>query len=70
MKRPLTSSGYSLIEVTPALGVAGFCLIATFGDYSLLPVAEIQPTPGVLVDTNNNIVVASQIMGVGANNKV
>lgn len=36
MKRHTPSSGFSLIEVTLALGVAGFCLIAIFG---LLPVA-------------------------------
>jgi type II secretory pathway pseudopilin PulG len=35
MKRSLARSGFSLIEVTLALGVAGFCLIAIMG---LLPV--------------------------------
>jgi hypothetical protein len=50
----------SLVEVTLGLGVAVFCLIAIFGDYSLLPVAEIQPTPGVLVDGDNNNMVAIQ----------
>jgi uncharacterized protein (TIGR02598 family) len=35
VKRPVTSSGFSLVEVTLALGVAAFCLIAVSG---LLPV--------------------------------
>ena len=63
--------GFSLIEVTLALGVAAFYLIAIFGDYSFVPVAEIrlQPTHGVLVAASNKNIVAIQVMGVGGNNK-
>jgi hypothetical protein len=63
MKRPFTSSGYSLVEVTLVLGVAVFCLIAILGDYSFVPVAEIQPTPGVLAHSNNRNIVAIQSNG-------
>ncbi len=64
MKRPFTRS-FSPLEVTLVLGVAVFCLIAIFGHYSFVPVAEIgrQPSHGVLVAGNNNIIVASQLMG-------
>jgi hypothetical protein len=68
-KAQSSTLAFSLVEVTLVLGVAVFCLIAIFSDYNFVPVAEIQPTPGVLADANNNIIVASQVMGVGANNK-
>ena len=64
------ASAFSLVEVTLALGVAAFCLISILGNYSLWPVAEMEPTPGVLVDANNKNIVAIQVMGVGGNNKI
>ena len=68
--RSHSAPAFSLfVKVAPALGVAVFFLIAMFGNYSLLPVAEIQPTPGVLADANNKNMVAILAMGVGANNK-
>ena len=59
-KAQSSTFAFSLVEVTLALGVTLFCLLAIFGDYSFVPVAEIQPTPGVLVDGNNNNMVAIQ----------
>jgi uncharacterized protein (TIGR02598 family) len=42
MRKPSAAAGFSLVEVTLALGIAAFCLIAVFG---LLPVG---------VQTNRN----------------
>ena len=42
MRKPLTATAFSLVEVTLALGIAAFCLIAVFG---IMPVG---------VQTNRN----------------
>lgn len=49
MRKPSTAAGFSLVEVTLALGIAAFCLIAVFG---LMPIG---------VQTNRNA--ASQTAG-------
>jgi type II secretory pathway pseudopilin PulG len=64
MKRSLARSGFSLIEVTLALGVAGFCLIAIMG---LLPVGLKTNQAAIQQTTANGILsaVVSDIRSVG-----
>ena len=57
MKRSLARSGFSLVEVTLALGVAAFCLIAVFG---LIPVGLRTQQAGIGQTTANAII--SQIL--------
>jgi uncharacterized protein (TIGR02598 family) len=55
MKRSFARSGFSLIEVTFALGVAAFCLIAVMG---LLPVGVQTNRAAVQQTTANDILAA------------
>jgi Tfp pilus assembly protein PilV len=57
-RRPLVCRGFSLVEVTLALGVAAFCLITVLG---LIPVAlQAQRTGNA--QTKSNVII-SQIVG-------
>jgi uncharacterized protein (TIGR02598 family) len=58
MKPASTRSGFSLVEITLALGVAGFCLIAILG---MLPVGLKTQQAGSQQTTANAII--SQIVG-------
>jgi uncharacterized protein (TIGR02598 family) len=55
MKRSLSRSGFSLVELTLAIGVAAFCLIAVAG---LLPVAAKTNRAAVQQTTANDILSA------------
>jgi uncharacterized protein (TIGR02598 family) len=54
MRNPFGSAGFSLVEVTLALGIAAFCLIAVFG---LMPVG---------VQTNRNATSQTRVTNIMA----
>lgn len=62
MKRPHFSAGFSLVEVTLALGVAGFCLITLFG---LLPLG-LQTNQNALSQTGAASVLSSVVTDLRA----
>jgi uncharacterized protein (TIGR02598 family) len=63
--RTLRSTGFSLVEVTFALGVAGFCLIAVFG---LLPVG-MRTNQDAISQTASTVILAAVIADMRATPK-
>jgi uncharacterized protein (TIGR02598 family) len=62
MRKPSPASGFSLIEVTLAIGIAAFCLLAVMG---LIPIA-VQTSRNATSQTAANGIIASVIADMRA----